>query len=272
MKKLILLFSILLGTGTAFAQYMTPLSIKLDKFNVLDSASLKFTYRFTYMRDSLKPNTTYADMHTLLIGRKISKYFSQNNEDYCIHVMKIGKYETNTDGTCGFEIFKNYPEKKMTVTDSGCSFLMGGDFLYEEDMPNLKWEIKSDTLTFLSYSCQKAITTFRGRIYEAWFTFDIPSNNGPWKFGGLPGLILKINDTKHNFVFECVGMEQLKELNPIKFYNLKYSTLSRKNLMNLYRRLFDDPDAFFKSVHSEMCGQYDPKDLPKLPYNPMELK
>jgi len=275
MKKLILNLTLFLFMGNVFAQYTGSLHIPVDKFQVLDSATLKFTYRFTYVRDSLNPGTMkYVDLQTLLIAKNISKYYSQNFEDYCLSAMKDGKddFKHFVEGSCGFEIFKDFPVKEMTVTDLGHKFLMSADFLYKEDIPMMNWVINNDTSAVLSYSCQKATTSFRGRNYEAWFTSEIPNNNGPWKFGGLPGLILKISDSKQNFVFECIGVEQLKNPIPIKLYSLKYSTLTRKDLMKIYRRLFDDPDTFFKSVGSEMAGQHDPKDLPKLPYNPMELE
>lgn len=70
--------------------------------------------------------------------------------------------------------------------------------------------IKSDVL----YTCVKATAKFRGRTYEAWFASDIPIFNGPWKFGGLPGLILSLTDSKNEYHFECIGIENLKNRNP----------------------------------------------------------
>lgn len=57
---------------------------------------------------------------------------------------------------------------------------------------------------------------FRGRSYVAWFTMDIPIENGPWKFAGLPGLILKVYDDKKLYDFECVKIEKNKISFPIK--------------------------------------------------------
>ncbi len=73
-----------------------------------------------------------------------------------------------------------------------------------------QWEINSDTLTILGYSCTKATTSFKGRKYYAWFCFNLPINDGPWLFYGLPGLILKVEDVDNLFSFEAIGIEKLK--------------------------------------------------------------
>ncbi len=64
----------------------------------------------------------------------------------------------------------------------------------KENIPKLKWEILEDEKQIGNFNCQKAKTEFRGRTYFAWFTLEIPTNIGPWKFHGLPGLILNITD------------------------------------------------------------------------------
>lgn len=284
MKKIIVIISILFfSVGSVFSQYLTPHFASLDKFRVLDSAYLKCTYRFMHVQDSLNVDkTSKVDIQTLLVGKKISKYFSQYMADYCLYTNELFKKGAQSvpnnreEGTCGFEIYKNYPDKKTTVTDLGN--ILGGNFLYEEESSNLKWDIKSDTSTILLYSCQKAIATFRGRKYEAWFTADIPINNGPWKFGGLPGLILKIYDLKQFFVFECIGLEKLKTNEPIKFYDLKYTKTVRKNLDKLYRRFHYDAAAYhlsngIKCYTQTPTGKWEQKmHSPKMPYNPIELE
>jgi len=291
MKKIILISSVLfLCTEYSFSQlrnFRSPFYVSFDKYQVLDSAYLKCTFRLTHVIDTLKAEeTSKTDMQTLLIGNKISKYFSQYMVDYCAFVksnMKNGWIPNNNeDGTFGYEIFKNYPENKVTVTELGSQVgerAVGSSFLYEDELNNQKWEIKSDTSTVLSYLCQKAITTFRGRTYEAWFTTDIPINNGPWKFGGLPGLILKISDKKQYFVFECIGIKNLIKVESIKFYDLKYAKISRKELEKLYKRKYDDFIAFDIANGSTMKAytvssvtgiMKEATHSPKQPYNPIE--
>lgn len=275
MIKLTFILFLFLCTGNAFSQYYLygPHFMPLDKFQTIDSANVKFAYKFTHVRDSTNAdNTKRTDIQTLLIGKNASKYFSQEYVDSCISAKKESFYINKNPGTSSFEIFKNYPTKKMTITEIGGESFLGGTFIYEETIPTFNWEIKNDTSTILSYLCQKAIVTFSGRTYEAWFTQDIPINNGPWKFNGLPGLILKIGDVKQQVVFECVGIEKLKQLEPIKLYSFKYTQITRKDLDKLFRRFLDNPVGYMRSINIEVAWQLDPTSFPKEPYNPIELK
>jgi GLPGLI family protein len=132
----------------------------------------------------------------------------------------------------------------------------------------------------LSYLCQKATATFRGRDYIAWFTMNIPIDNGPWKFGGLPGLILKIMDTKNDFVYECEGLEQLKNKEPIQFYKVNYTKINRRDLDKLYRWYHEDYAAYNKSLGAMTLELDEKTKKPKVvehssykaPYNPIELE
>ncbi|NJK82434.1 MAG: GLPGLI family protein [Saprospiraceae bacterium] len=71
--------------------------------------------------------------------------------------------------------------------------LFKGAKYVKETIPNFSWELLSDTLTILKQKCFAAKTHFRGRDYMAFYAPSIPLPDGPWKFGGLPGLILKVN-------------------------------------------------------------------------------
>lgn len=36
--------------------------------------------------------------------------------------------------------------------------------------------------------------------YTSWYAPEIALNKGPWKFNGLPGLILKVEDSKGDYM------------------------------------------------------------------------
>ena len=51
----------------------------------------------------------------------------------------------------------------------------------------------------------------------------------PWKFFGLPGLILKVKDTENQFDFECIGLEYIDTPYAIKIPEYKYFECNRKD-------------------------------------------
>lgn len=67
-------------------------------------------------------------------------------------------------------------------------------YIIKEDNLVWNWELHPDTKEISGFQTQKATITFRGRNYTAWFTPEIPVKFGPWKFQGLPGLILEVYD------------------------------------------------------------------------------
>jgi GLPGLI family protein len=79
--------------------------------------------------------------------------------------------------------------------------------LIKERLPSFKWEILNDTLTILNQKVQKAKVQFRGRDYFAWFTTKIKISDGPYKFHGLPGLILKIESIDKKYKFKAYSIK-----------------------------------------------------------------
>ena len=86
-------------------------------------------------------------------------------------------------------------------------FISSKYYLIEDTLENFKWKITVEQKQILNYSCIKATTSFRGRNYEAWFTKELKINNGPWKFCGLPGLILSAKDYKGMYSFDASSVE-----------------------------------------------------------------
>jgi len=218
----------------------------------------------------------------LQIGKTISKYYSQQKLDHNIYVKEkfahSDAYPNFPEGVWSCELFKNYPPGKVTICDIGSK--LHGNFMYEEDLPAFDWKIDNEVQTILSYNCRKATTSFRGRDYIAWFATDIPIPNGPWQFGGLPGLILKLYDSKRNFVFESTGIEGLiNKKEPIKYYLVEYTKLSRKEYRQIEKRYHDDWIQYEKLNGVQTIVIVDPKTRKEtqptslqLPYNPIELE
>ncbi|SFN65852.1 GLPGLI family protein [Chryseobacterium oleae] len=104
-----------------------------------------------------------------------------------------------------YYITKNIPEQKIYFYDR----VLGKQIYYQEDRP-VKWEITDVTELQNGYKAQKALTNFGGRIWTAWFTKDINVSDGPYKFSGLPGLIVKLEDDKGDYKFDLVKQMMIK--------------------------------------------------------------
>ena len=197
--------------------------------NKLDNAYLKCQYEYIWKQDTLSGKTR-DDLLILQVGENLSKCYSYySNEVDSIMALPNGdelwtqifEAELKKKGVAARNfprkrmrtyVYKNYPSGKMTVTD-GVSLQ---DFIYEDELNAQQWEIKDSTKTILDYPCQMAACNFRGREWTAWFTTDIPVSDGPWKFGGLPGLIMEAYDKGNQYVFTIVGLQKL-ESEPIIF-------------------------------------------------------
>ncbi len=90
----------------------------------------------------------------------------------------------------------------------------------QEKAPQINWIITDDTKMIKSYKCIKANTHFRGRDYTAWFTTDIPIIDAPWKFYGLPGLVMDIYDAKNQVKIYVESIEYPTTERVSSFYNV----------------------------------------------------
>jgi GLPGLI family protein len=76
-------------------------------------------------------------------------------------------------------------------------------YVVEEDILKPQWKIINEHKKIGVFTCQKAITKFRGREYVAWFSSEIPVSFGPWKLNSLPGLILEVADSEHKISYSA---------------------------------------------------------------------
>lgn len=72
------------------------------------------------------------------------------------------------------------------------------------------WTLNSTRDTVADYACMQAEIIYADREWVAFYTNEIPVPDGPWKFCGLPGLILKVGDKEGDFMYEAIGLEILE--------------------------------------------------------------
>lgn len=83
-------------------------------------------------------------------------------------------------------------------------------FYLKDPIQLQEWTLSDTVVVVAGQRCKGAQTSFRGRKYVAFYTPDIPIASGPWKFQGLPGIILKIEtiEDKEKYIFECISIEK----------------------------------------------------------------
>ncbi|MCE4065159.1 GLPGLI family protein [Chryseobacterium gleum] len=166
---------------------------------------------------SMKSERTFLDIkegHSLFISenklKRDSLFTSVKSE--AKETRKEEKDFSKMEGRKHFEptffeyfITKAIPEQKVYYYEKAA----GKQIYYQEDRP-VKWEVTNVIEKQNGYSAQKAVTEFGGRTWTAWFTKEIPFSDGPYKFSGLPGLIVKLEDDKGDYKFDLVKKINIK--------------------------------------------------------------
>jgi GLPGLI family protein len=244
--------------------------------DILDTSYFECTYTFTQMTDTVTQKKSIRDRDMrLLIGKTYSKFYSQKlqNLDSILNSMTEAERISMLSGgnfidlikkyssTEAYKVYTNHKEHQITVTD----FQPPSRVLYSEPLPNQNWKILSDTKDFNGYKCQKATSSFRGRDYVAWFTNEIPVKEGPWKFNGLPGLIVKVYDTQEHYDFELTSVRKINQ--QITFNGQDYNKVSLKDHIKICRYRIQNPLANLMSRSKNVRTTLNPD--PK-PYDVME--
>ena len=134
----------------------------------------------------------------------------------------------------GVGVYKNFDESKLIVRE----IVAKKGYLITELLPKFDWHIESNKKMIGGFECQKATVTHKGRKYDAWFTTEIPSTDGPWKFHGLPGLILEVRDSERKVEFLFVSIHFNKNIDFIK--PIKGIPISSEQELKVLKRKIDE--------------------------------
>lgn len=177
----------------------------------LNAQNHRFIYEYKFVADSTQKDNTTSEMMFLDITKNGSKYYSREVavQDSITKAdlekqIKAGVTNINikrTDkGKVRYKITKEYQKDKTYFNTR-----IGTDSYKVLEDRVLDWKILPEKQKIGSWEAQKATTEFGGRKWTAWFAEDLPFNDGPYKFKGLPGLIVKISDDTHSHSMELRG-------------------------------------------------------------------
>jgi len=161
------------------------------------------------------------------------------------------------------KIYKFYPEMKVQYVERISSGFTPLNIGYYDDS-KFDWKISNEKQKIGAYNAQKATTEFGGRKWNAWFTADIPLQDGPYKFHGLPGLIVKVEDEAKDYSWELKGNKKIPNFNEVTYLESispggnggKVQEITREKFEKTFSDFKKDPFASLRPMMTpEMLSQ-----------------
>lgn len=213
---------------------------------VVDTSRLEVIYEY-WRRDTVLDEAK-SDLDILRIGSHSSLYSSYG--DYRCDSIREALYPDGcTINQFGFILqnekyhynwtFKDYESGQLT--DRVNASWEG--YKYSEPIPEFNWEITEETGKIRGLPCRKAEADFRGRHWIVWYSEEIPVSDGPWKFQGLPGLVVYASDADREQTFAlCAVREAIKPIGVVQ--DSAYKTSRERALKQVENTSLDKGAAF----------------------------
>lgn len=244
MKMIFLLFCFMLSMDGIAQETCSRI---IDRATPVDTARYKVTYSLKY-KFHPDQKDAYDDVRIVQIGKRCVKDYS----DIINHFDSLATEQIRRGAESYSNVSGNpWPLEIVRPVRGGIANLkyrlsISPFLVYTDSVPALDWVFRNEeTDTIIGYECRKATTEFAGRQYTAWFTPEIPLPFGPYKFGSLPGLILKIEDGERQFVWEAVGFQRTKS--PIMEYTYQDNNDKQCSVSDVDKtlvRYFNSPVGF----------------------------
>ncbi|WP_213279724.1 GLPGLI family protein [Chryseobacterium indologenes] len=180
---------------------------------VVNAQVNRFFYDYKYISDSTNRAEVKSDVMLLDIDKNGSKYYSREKfvADSTMKAdiakqMKggfggsINIKRNMKPGTTYSTVTKKYPDYSVSFSEN-----IGNTTYKMPEDQKPEWKILPEKQKIGEYNTQKATTNFGGRSWTAWFSTDIPFQDGPYKFYGLPGLIVKVEDKTGSHIMTLIG-------------------------------------------------------------------
>ncbi|TAE17225.1 MAG: GLPGLI family protein [Bacteroidetes bacterium] len=223
-------------------------------------AQQKFLYEFTR---SYKTATPYKEKYVLLHTPKTSIFYSLD----LLTLDSINQANNVlSDKDYNDEIIEHNGE---TIHVYGVVLI--SRYQYQDTVNNIEWKLYTDsTKRIQGFKCTKATANFRGKIWEVWFTADIPIGLGPWKLQGLPGLIVEAKTADGKLAYSLLGTKLSSSLAPsLVSISKRSKNISKSEFLFLKNDFYKNMNKYYMAEPSYSNIGVDfskPMSMPKPPY------
>lgn len=232
--------------------------------NAQESAN-RFFYELTYApnKDSLQKKVKTMTILDITKDRSIYKDYLMVSQDSILKIeveamQKSGTYKdlSKSIKTPKFahKVFKTYPGMEVIYSEQ----ILQDQVSFKENLA-LDWKIDGEKKKIGEYNTQKATLDFGGRKWTAWFSSELPFQDGPYKFHGLPGLIVQISDDQDNYSWILEGNKKVENYEEESYSEKlqkqfgqgnKKLEVSKERFTTLYEAYKKDP---FGSIRSQLA-------------------
>ena len=176
-----------------------------------NNSDMEVVYKMKYIPDSLNQDKKISvDNLVLLFNNNSSIYFSQEAKTYYDYLNK--GISTMQNGKISLGTLPPYPRSRASVYKNGeviTATLPVGKYFYSFEEPKLEWTLLNDKSIINGTNCSLAKTvTDTGETFFAWYSMEYPFSEGPFRFKGLPGLILKVYNHNKTIEIEAIGIKK----------------------------------------------------------------
>ncbi|WP_294202941.1 MULTISPECIES: GLPGLI family protein [Chryseobacterium] len=181
----------------------------------MKSQTQRFIYDVTYKKDSASTVRTKENYHLDVENENVTYY----TRDFFVADSLISNNLKFPDGAklnTSSIIFHKKGNDQFEEFD----LLEGSTILKLQSAESQNWKLTKESRKVKNLTLQKAITTYGGRNWTAWFTKEIPFQEGPYTFHGLPGLIIELYDDKDNYRFELVKSVKIAGMQKNQFIEM----------------------------------------------------
>ena len=228
--------------------------------NLSFSQNQRFSYDYSFVKDTLNKQEITKELMNLDILKEGSVFYSRDvyvsdsivNAYFDNQIKTTGSMNVDTKllsqrkGNVKYKILKKYPDFKVFS-----ALKIGMDSYKVADDRKIVWKILPERQKIGEFNAQKATTEFAGRQWVAWFSTELPFQDGPYKFHGLPGLIVKLEDHTKTHQFELIGVSKFTP-NPEKTSEFivknKEIEISQKQYKKMYLENRNDPSKVMKQA------------------------
>lgn len=92
-------------------------------------------------------------------------------------------------------IYKNYKTNEYLHEAD----VLGKQLLVKDKLEKYNWQLLDETKKIGSYNCKKATASINNEAVTAWYTEDVPLQEGPRDYYGLPGLVIEVIAEKKTY-------------------------------------------------------------------------